>query len=126
MKDNPEDYLIEKEETMNIIEIEGKRVTCDVVEAIEIIAEFNWRDAQWFESLVNDNIYLDDHFKRTEKHFNKEKEFSSLRQQIFGQTEKMISQYITEYMKEHELGEYISENEFIERYGENYYFDWES
>jgi hypothetical protein len=112
---------------MNTFEEKGKKVTCDVCEAIDIIGEFDWRDAMYFEKLVQSNIDQHDLFREAERRFNKKgTTLSDKRSQLFGQIGKMIGQYISDYMREYDLGEYITEQEFIDRYGEDYYFGWES
>jgi hypothetical protein len=112
---------------MNAINEKGKKVTCDVCEAIDIIGEFDWRDAMYFEKLVQSNMDQGDLFREAERRFNKkETELSIKRSQLLGQIGKMIDQYISDYMREYDLGEYITEQEFIDRYGEDYYFGWES
>jgi hypothetical protein len=108
---------------MNTIEIDGKIVTCGVSEALDIIGEYDWQTAAYFDKLVNTNIDQSDAFCDAERRFNKKgTAFAYKSTQIFGQLEKIIDQLISEYMCEHNLGEYISEDEFITRYGEDYYF----
>jgi hypothetical protein len=109
-----------------VMEIDGKKITYDVMEAVSIIKEYDWKEGRFIGNLIDMDVELDEAItKLIRMCVNRNKNPREYHCRILEKcqatepTEKLINKYVNEYLMTHELGELISEEEYNQRFEES-------